>query len=29
MLAKRSILKSVVIIFILIWFTNVDAEIYK
>jgi hypothetical protein len=29
MLAERSILKSVVIIFILIWFTDVDAEIYK
>ena len=29
MLAERSILKSVVIIFILIWFTDVDAAIYK
>jgi hypothetical protein len=29
MLAKRSILKSIVIIFISIWFTDVDAAIYK
>ena len=29
MLAKRSILKSVIIFFILIWFTNVNAAIYK
>ena len=29
MLAKRSILKSVIIFFILIWFTVVDAAIYK
>jgi hypothetical protein len=29
MLAKRSILKSVIIFFILILFTNVDATIYK
>ena len=29
MLAKRSILKSVIFFFILIWFTDVDAEIYK
>ena len=29
MLAKRSILKSVIIFFILIWFTDVNAAIYK
>ena len=29
MLAKRSILKLAIIFFILIWFTNVDAAIYK
>ena len=29
MLAKQSILKSVIIFFILIWFTDVDATIYK
>jgi hypothetical protein len=29
MLAKQSILKSVIIFFILIWFTDVDAAIYK
>ena len=29
MLAKRSILKSVIIFFILIWITDVDAAIYK
>ena len=29
MLAKQSILKSVIIFFILIWFTDVNAAIYK
>jgi hypothetical protein len=29
MLAKRLILKSVIVFFILIWFTDVDAVIYK
>jgi hypothetical protein len=29
LLAKRSILKSVIIFFILIWFTSVNAAIYK